>query len=383
MNRGNSIAYSISLNYHGFMDTKHFSDIPAKRQTKRIWVGNVPIGGGSPIVVQSMTNTDTRDVQSTVSQIRRLEEAGCEIIRVAVPDMDAANAISKIKKAISIPIIADIHFDWRLAVKSIEEGADGIRINPGNIGGVEKLEKVVKCAKEHNVPIRVGVNSGSLERDLRKRFGGPTVEALVESALRNVALVRDMGYEQIKISIKSSDVLNTIAAYRLLAQRTDFPLHLGVTEAGGLIPGTVKSSIAVGALLMEGIGDTFRVSLTRDPVEEVRVAYEVLRALKIRQRGPEIISCPTCGRCEIDLFRLAEEVEKRCQRLSTPLKLAVMGCVVNGPGEAREADIGLAGGKGVGIIFKGEKILKKVSEGDLLEVFWKEVEKLASEKGSA
>ncbi|MGB9713023.1 MAG: flavodoxin-dependent (E)-4-hydroxy-3-methylbut-2-enyl-diphosphate synthase [Dissulfurimicrobium sp.] len=362
------------------MDKISQNSIYKRRPTRLIRVGSVPIGGGNPVVVQSMTNTDTRDVRSTVSQISRLKEVGCEIVRVAIPDEAAAVALADIKKAISMPIIADIHFDWRLAVAAIEQGADGIRINPGNIGGVERLSKVVKKAKEYGVPIRIGINSGSLEKDIRRHYGASLPEALVESALRNIELIAGMGFEAIKVSIKSSDCLATIAAYRLLSQKTDFPLHLGVTEAGGLIPGTVKSSIAIGTLLIEGIGDTFRVSLTRDPLEEVRVAYEILRAVKMRQRGPEIISCPTCGRCEIDLFSIAEEVERRAQCITSPLKLAVMGCVVNGPGEAREADVGLAGGKGVGLIFKKEKIIKKVPESGLLEAFWQEVEAVLAEK---
>jgi (E)-4-hydroxy-3-methylbut-2-enyl-diphosphate synthase len=357
---------------------------PAPRNTavatRVIHVGAVPVGGGHPVAVQSMTNTDTRNVAATVSQIKALEEVGCEIIRIAIPDMEAAQAVTAIKKAVHIPIIADIHFDWRLAVAAMESGADGIRINPGNIGGRDKLAKVVAKAKERGIPIRIGVNSGSLEKHIRIKYGGPTPEALVESALLNLQAILEMGHEQLKISIKSSDCLNTIRAYRLLSQRTDFPLHLGVTEAGGLIAGTVKSSIAIGTLLMDGIGDTFRVSLTRDPLEEIQVAYEILRATGLRHRGPEIISCPTCGRCEIDLFSIAEEVEKRARLLTTPIKIAVMGCVVNGPGEARGADIGLAGGKGVGIIFKGDKILKKVDASLLLEVFWEEVEKISREK---
>lgn len=357
-------------------------NLPSKnrKETRRIHVGKVAVGGDSPVAVQSMCNTDTRDVEATVRQIRELQDVGCDIIRVAVINMDAAKAISSIVDKIDIPLIADIHFDWRLAVAAMENGVDGIRINPGNIGGAERLRKVVNKARERSIPIRVGVNSGSLEKDLLRKYGEPAPEALVESALRNISLITDMDYHEIKVSIKSSDVLNTISAYRLLSERTDYPLHLGVTEAGGLIPGTVKSSVALGALLMEGIGDTMRVSLTRDPVEEIRVAYEILRSLKLRQRGPEIISCPTCGRCEINLFGLAEEVESRVQRMKTPLKIAVMGCVVNGPGEAREADIGVAGGKGTGIIFRGEKILRKVKEDDLLEEFWKEVEKVEKEE---
>ncbi len=352
-----------------FMDNSKKSPV-----TRTIYVGSVPVGGGNPVAVQSMTNTDTRDITATVTQIRKLEDVGCEIIRVAVLNMDAARAISEINKAISIPLIADIHFDWRLAVAAMEAGAKGIRINPGNIGSRTKLKKVVDKAKEFHVPIRVGVNSGSLEKDIRTKYGGPSPEALVESAIRNINLITEMGHEELKISIKSSDAMATVDAYRLLAQKTDFPLHIGVTEAGGLIAGTVKSSVALGALLMEGIGDTMRVSLTRDPVEEITVAYEILRAVKLRHRGPEIISCPTCGRCDIDLFSLARAVEDRASKIPQPIKLAVMGCIVNGPGEAREADIGVAGGKGKGIIFKGEKILKKVDESELLEEFWKEVE---------
>ncbi|TFG35443.1 MAG: flavodoxin-dependent (E)-4-hydroxy-3-methylbut-2-enyl-diphosphate synthase, partial [Desulfobacterales bacterium] len=315
--------------------------------TKQIKVGNVPIGGDAPIAVQSMTNTDTRDVTATVAQIHRLEAAGCEIIRVAVPDLEAAQAIHPIRDRITIPLIADIHFDYRLAVASMENGAQGIRINPGNIGGPEKLGKVVDAAKAHHVPIRVGVNSGSVEKDILARHGHPTPAALVESAIRNIRLLENLHFYEQKISIKSSDTLTTIDAYRLLSGQCDYPLHLGVTEAGGLIAGTVKSSVALGMLLYEGIGDTFRISLTRDPLEEIRVAFELLRCLRIRERGPELISCPTCGRCQINLFYLAEKVEEHIQHIETPLKVAVMGCVVNGPGEAKEADIGLAGGNGV------------------------------------
>ncbi len=349
--------------------------------TKTIHVGKVPIGGGHPVVVQSMTNTDTRDVDATVAQIHELEKAGCEIIRVAIPDEIAAKSISEIKKAISIPLIADIHFDHRLAVMALNYGADAIRINPGNIGGDAKLANVVAAAKDSGAVIRIGVNAGSLEADLRQKYGTPSPMALVESALRSIDKVVAMGHEELKISIKSSDVRDTISAYRMLSKRCAFPLHLGVTEAGGLIAGTVKSSVAIGMLLMEGIGDTFRVSLTRDPVEEIQVAYEILRAVGLRNRGPEIISCPTCGRCEINLFSIAEEVERRCRGIEEPLKLAVMGCVVNGPGEAREADIGLAGGKGVGILFRKGKIIKKVKEEALLDVFWKEVESYVTEEG--
>ena len=344
------------------------------------------MGGNAPISVQSMTNTDTKLVEQTVSQILQLEEAGCEIVRVAVLDEEAAQAIADIQDRITIPLIADIHFDSRLAILAMECGADGIRINPGNLGGEEKTKKVVAAAKMHKVPIRVGVNSGSIEPDLLKKFGYPTPEktdALIESALRNVRLVERCGYDQLKISIKSADVLTTINGYKQLSAITDYPLHLGVTEAGGLIAGTVKSSVALGILLNQGIGDTFRISLTRDPVEEVRVGFELLRALKIRERGPELISCPTCGRTRIDLFSLAEEVEKIVQTMESPLKVAVMGCVVNGPGEAKHADIGVAGGRGVGIIFKKGEIWKKVREEELMEVFIGELKKMEEEERKA
>lgn len=347
-----------------------------RRKTRKIQVGSVGIGGDAPISVQSMTNTDTRDVEGTVAQIHRLEKAGCEIIRVAVLDQEAARAIRHIREQITIPLIADIHFDYRLAVVSMEYGAQAIRINPGNIGGESKLAKVVAAAKQHQVAIRVGVNSGSVEKDILAKYGHPAPGALVESALRNVALLEKLSFDQIKISLKSSDAMTTVDAYRLLASQCDYPLHLGVTEAGGLIAGTVKSSVALGILLYEGIGDTFRISLTRDPVEEVRVGFELLRALHIRHRGPELISCPTCGRCQINLFTLAERVEHYIQHMETNLKIAVMGCVVNGPGEAKEADLGLAGGNGMGIIFKKGKLYKKVPEEQLFDVFVEELQKL-------
>lgn len=351
-----------------------------RKQTRQINLGGVAIGDGSPISVQSMTNTDTRDIPETIAQIKRLSDAGCEIIRVAVLDLEAAAAIKKIRQEIDIPLISDIHFDHRLAIASMENGAQGIRINPGNIGSPDKLAKVVRAAALHHVPIRIGVNSGSVEKDILSSFGGPTPEALVASALKNIKLLEDLEFNEIKVSIKSSDTITTIEAYRLLADQCHYPLHLGVTEAGGLIAGTVKSSVALGILLYEGIGDTFRISLTRDPVEEIKVGWELLRSLRIRERGPELISCPTCGRCQINLFGLAEKVENHIQSIKTPLKIAVMGCVVNGPGEAREADIGLAGGNGVGIIFKKGKLYKKVPEDKLFEVFVKELDQLAHQK---
>ena len=367
------------------MQTKRYTPGPmqARRKTREIKVGPVSVGGDAPVVVQSMTNTDTRDRDGTVRQIEQLALAGCEIVRLAVLDLDAAAAIKEIRRRVSVPLIADIHFDYRLALASMESGVDGIRINPGNIGGRRKLATVVEAAKAQGVPVRVGVNSGSVEKDLLKQYGGPTVDAMVASALRNVGLLEELSFHQIKISIKSSDVLTTIDAYRKLSAATDYPLHLGVTEAGGLIGGTVKSSVALGILLHEGIGDTLRVSLTRDPVEEIRVAYELLRALKLRERGPELISCPTCGRCQINLFGLAEKVEQYLQQLEVPLKVAVMGCVVNGPGEAKEADIGVAGGKGTGIIFKKGKLYKKVPEEQLFRVFKEELERMVKEKKAA
>ena len=354
-----------------------------RNKTRQICIGNVKIGGDSPISVQSMTNTDTRDVDSTVSQIFELEKSGCELIRVAVLDREAALALRAIRDRISIPLIADIHFDHRLAVAAMENGAQAIRINPGNLGGAKKLTMVVDAAKTHDVPIRVGVNSGSIEKDLLQKHGYPTAEnpaALIQSALRNVKLLEEQDYYNIKISIKASDTLTTVSGYRQLANQTDYPLHLGVTEAGGLIAGTVKSSVALGILLSEGIGDTFRVSLTRPPVEEIRVGYELLRSLRIRERGPELISCPTCGRTAIDLFSLAAKVEEYVQTMESTLKVAVMGFVVNGPGEAKEADIGVAGGNGVGIIFKKGKLYKKVEESDLIDVFMAELQKMEEQR---
>ncbi|RLB10781.1 MAG: 4-hydroxy-3-methylbut-2-en-1-yl diphosphate synthase [Deltaproteobacteria bacterium] len=349
-----------------------------RKKTKRIYVGDVPIGDGAPIAVQSMTNTDTKDIEATLEQIKQLKKAGCEIVRLAVPDREAAESFGKIKQSVDIPLIADIHFDHRLAIMAIEKGADGIRINPGNMKK-SGLKEVIRAAKQASIPIRIGVNAGSLEKDLLEKYGHPTSEALVESAIRSIRFFEDMGFDKIKISIKSSSVLDTIKAYELLSERTDYPLHLGVTEAGTLISGTVKSSIAIGYLLLKGIGDTLRVSLTRPPVEEVKVAYEILRAVGLRKVGPEIISCPTCGRCQIDLFSLVEEVEKGLSDVKIPIKVAVMGCVVNGPGEAKEADIGIAGGKGNGILFKKGKLLKKVPEHLLAQTLIQEVKRMEQE----
>jgi (E)-4-hydroxy-3-methylbut-2-enyl-diphosphate synthase len=354
--------------------------IKNRKKTRQIQVGTVAVGGDAPISVQSMTNTHTHDISATVSQINRLQSAGCEIVRVAVPDKKAAMAISEIKKEISIPLIADIHFNYRLALYSLKAGADALRINPGNIGSFQNVRAVVECAKDRNVSVRIGVNSGSLEKDLLKKFGKVTAEAMVESALRQIDLITSFGFDQIKLSIKASDVVRTVDAYRLLSSSTDFPLHVGVTEAGSLYSGIVKSSLGIGTLLADGIGDTIRVSLTRDPVEEVRVAYEILKALGIRRRGPEIISCPTCGRCNIDLFGIVEKVEESLMTCLLPVKIAIMGCVVNGPGEAREADVGIAGGDGVGILFKHGKIVKKFPQEHLVDILLKEVEVLEKER---
>ncbi len=351
------------------------SIVASRGKTRRIKLGRLYIGGGAPIAVQSMTNTATADVEATVKQIKRLEDAGCEIVRVAVVDQEAALAIARIKAAIDIALVADIHFDYRLALAAAEAGADGLRINPGNIGGAAKVAKVVDCARAHGLPIRIGVNAGSLDKDLVAKYGGATAEAMVESALRQVAMLESLGFDQVKISLKASDVGRTVKAYRLLAGRTDCPLHLGVTEAGGLLAGTVKSALGIGMLLAEGIGDTLRVSLTRDPVEEVRVGFEILKALGIRRCGPEIISCPTCGRCEIDLLGLLEKIEKALLTCRAPIKVAVMGCVVNGPGEAREADVGVAGGRGLGILFAKGRLLGKVAEENLVPALLREVER--------
>jgi (E)-4-hydroxy-3-methylbut-2-enyl-diphosphate synthase len=323
-----------------------------------------------------MTKTDTRDVLKTVRQVRLLEEAGCEIIRVAVVDEEAARAIAEIKKKIRIPLIADIHFHPRLALIAMESGADGLRINPGNIGGRDRLKPIVKEARNRSLPIRIGVNSGSLEKDLLKGFGGATPEAMVSSALRTIEWMEDLDFHLIKISLKATDVLRTVEAYRLFSKKSDYPLHLGITEAGKGSGAIVKSAIGIGLLLSQGIGDTLRVSLTGDPVEEVRVGYQILRALNIRRRGVEIISCPTCGRCEVDLTRLVERVERDVERIAMPLTVAIMGCVVNGPGEAKEADIGIAGGKGVGVLFRKGKVVRKLKEKDFVPVLLKEIQKM-------
>lgn len=361
------------------MATAENLSLMKRRKTRKINLGNVPIGDASPIVVQSMTNTDTRDVESTVAQIKALERSGCEIIRIALPDNKAVMCIPAIKKKIKIPLVADIHFNYRLALDAIKYGADGIRINPGNIER-NKIKEIVKAAKERETVIRIGVNSGSLQKDLLLKYGGATPAALAESALRNIELLEDQGFEFIKLSLKSSDVSNMIEAYRIIAAKTDYPLHLGVTEAGSLMNAAIKSSLGIGTLLYEGIGDTIRVSVTGNPLSEIPVAYGILRALNIRKIGPDIVSCPTCGRCEIDLLKLTGKIEKALTGKKDYLKVALMGCVVNGPGEAADADIGLAGGKKQGIIFKKGKAFKKVKENDFVKVLLEEINMMIEER---
>jgi len=349
-----------------------------RKNSRPVFLGDVQIGGGAPVVVQSMTCTDTRDVAATVAQIRALEAAGCEVVRVAVPDREAASRLAEIKTNIGIPLVADIHFDYRLALEAINQGVQGIRINPGNIGSKVKVRAIISLAKERGTVIRIGVNAGSLEKEIAARYGGPTAAALAESALRNIALLEDMDFRAMKLSLKSSDVPTMIEAYRLVAEKSNYPLHLGVTEAGTLLSSAIKSSIGIGLLLYEGIGDTIRVSVTGDPVAEMRVAYGILRSLGIRNVGPEIISCPTCGRCEIDVLKLAEEVETRLAGMKTYLKIALMGCIVNGPGEAAEADIGIAGGRGFGFLFKKGKKIKKIKEDEFVTVLLEEIKSLAA-----
>jgi (E)-4-hydroxy-3-methylbut-2-enyl-diphosphate synthase len=338
------------------------------------------VGGGAPIAVQSMTKTDTRDVKATAAQIRSLAAAGCEIVRLAVPDQEAADALAVIKKRAPLPIVADIHFDHRLALAALRAGVDGLRLNPGNIGSKDKVREVVRAARDRNVPIRIGVNSGSLEKDLLKKHGGAaTAGAMVESALRHVRILEDMDFRLIKISLKASDVLRTLAAYRLLARKVDYPFHAGITEAGGRLAGSVKSAAGLALILQDGLADTVRVSLTAPPEEEVLVAYQVLAALELRRRAPVVVSCPTCGRSEVDVMTIAAEVERRVAGLTTPLTVAVMGCMVNGPGEAREADIGLACGRGKAVIFKKGKLLREVPEKRVVVEFLKDVFSLAGE----
>ena len=347
-----------------------------RRKTREINIGGVKIGGDNPIAIQSMCNTDTRDVKATVDQIKRLEKAGCEIIRVAVPDMEAAECIRDIKKSIDIPLVADIHFDYRLALRCMENGIDKIRINPGNIGSADRVKQVADMAKRNGIPIRIGVNSGSLEKNLVEQYGGVTPQGLVESALGHIKLLEENDFYDIAVSIKASNVPFSVEVYELLSDTVDYPLHVGITEAGTVWGGTVKSAVGIGAILSRGIGDTIRVSLTGDPVEEIYAAKEILKSLELRKFGVEFISCPTCGRTSIDLIKIANEVEERVRNIDKNIKVAVMGCAVNGPGEAREADIGIAGGHGEGLIFKKGQILRKVPEDRLVEELLKEIELL-------
>lgn len=347
-----------------------------RKQKRIVNIGGVKIGGDNPVAIQSMCNTDTRDAKATVNQIHELENAGCEIIRVAVPDMVAAKAVADIKKQIHIPLVVDIHFDYRLALECMKNGADKVRINPGNIGGCDRVKQVVEMAKEREIPIRIGVNGGSLERELLQKYGGVTADALVESAMGHVAILDELNFNNVVVSIKISDVPKMLCAYRKFNEISDIPLHIGVTESGTLKGGTVKSAVGIGALLAEGIGDTMRVSLTANPVEEIYAAYDIQKVLGMRKTGAEIVSCPTCGRTQLDLISIANEVEKRAANIDKPIKIAVMGCAVNGPGEAREADIGIAGGKGEGLIFKKGEIIKKVPQDSLVDELMKEIETL-------
>ena len=349
-------------------------------KTKTVRIGNRVIGGGNPVLIQSMTNTKTEDAAATAAQIQALTAAGCDIVRCAVPTKEAAEALTEIKKQISIPLVADIHFDYKLALAAVAHGADKIRINPGNIGNKDRVRAVVDACRERNLPIRVGVNSGSLEKDLLEKYGGVTAEGLVESALHQAAVIEDMGYGNLVISIKSSDVPMCVKAHELIADRTDHPLHVGITEAGTLYSGTIKSAVGLGIILHEGIGDTIRVSLTGDPLEEVKAAKRILKTLGLRKGGVEVVSCPTCGRTQIDLISLANQVEDMVQDIPLDIKVAVMGCVVNGPGEAREADIGIAGGKGEGLLIKNGEIVRKIPENRLLAALREELERMLSEQ---
>lgn len=350
-----------------------------RRQTRQINIGKVKVGGGAPITVQTMTKTDTRDITATVAEIKRIEKAGGDIVRLAVPDMEAAKALGEIRKQVNMPIVSDIHFDYRLALEAIRQGVDGMRINPGNIGSKVRIKAVVDAVKERGIPIRIGVNSGSLEKDILKKHGSPTPEALAESTFRHIHILEDLDFRDIKISVKSTNVMTMIESYRILAERCDYPLHLGVTEAGTVKMGTIKSAVGIGTLLAEGIGDTIRVSLTDDPVEEIYVGIDILKSLGIRRNGIEIISCPGCGRLEIDLMKLVSDVEERLNgiTLPRPIKVAILGCVVNGPGEASEADIGIAGGRGKGMLYKDGKLVRSFKEEQIVDELVLEIEKFA------
>ena len=350
-----------------------------RKETRQIHIGNVAIGGGAPISVQSMTNTKTTDTESTVAQINVLQAAGCDIVRLAVPDMDAALNLGNIIKKVNVPLVADIHFDYRLALEAINQGISALRLNPGNIGGEANVKAVVAEAKRHNIPIRIGVNAGSLDKKLLTKYGGVTAEALVESAMEHVRILEAQDFYDMKISLKAHDVPLTLAAYQLMSETVDYPLHLGITEAGTARTGMIKSAVGIGALLAQGIGDTFRISLTGDPVVEVKVANEILKSLGMREYGPTLISCPTCGRTSIDLAGIADEVDKRLQGITKPISVAVMGCVVNGPGEAKGADVGIAGGNGEGLVFRKGEIIRKVKETELVEELFKEIDNILQE----
>ena len=352
------------------------NNLTNRKTTKKIRVGNIFIGGDSPITVQSMTNTDTRDVKSTIDQIKRLEEAGCDIVRAAVIDNEAAEAMGIIKKAIRIPLVADIHFDYRLALTCMRNGVDKIRINPGNIGDVDRVRQVVEMAKQRDIPIRIGVNSGSVEKHILEKYGGVTPEGMVESALGHAQILENLNFDQIVFSIKASNVLTTIAAFRIVSQKSRYPLHIGVTEAGTIYKGTIRSAVGLGCLLAEGIGDTVRVSLTGDPAEEVKAANEILKSLGLKEQGIEFVSCPTCGRCQVDLIKMANQIEEKLQNIGKNIKVAVMGCAVNGPGEAKEADIGIAGGRGEVLLFKKGEIIRKIPQERAVEELLAEIAQL-------
>ena len=353
-----------------------------RKKTRQIHIGKVTIGGDAPISVQSMTNTKTTDTEKTVEQINKLTAAGCDIVRLAVPDMAAAKNLGNIIKEVSVPLVADIHFDYKLALEAIEQGISALRLNPGNIGSEEKVAAVVKAAKSHNIPIRIGVNAGSLDKKLLAKYGGVTPEALVESALEHVKILEKLNFYDMKISLKAHDVPLTLVAYRLMSEKVDYPLHLGITEAGTVNTGIIKSSVGIGALLAEGIGDTFRISLTGDPVVEVKVANEILKSLGLKEYGPTLVACPTCGRTSIDLPAIAVQVEKRLANITEPIEVAVMGCVVNGPGEARGADVGIAGGNGEGLVFRKGEIIRKVPESDLVAELFKEIDNILEERNN-
>ena len=351
-----------------------------RKKTRQIHIGGVAIGGGAPISVQSMTNTKTTDTEATVQQIKALTAAGCDIVRLAVPDMAAAENLGNIIKEVKVPLVADIHFDYKLALEAIRQGISGLRLNPGNIGGEEKVRAVVQEAKAHGIPIRIGVNAGSLDKKILEKHGGVTPEGLVESALQHVRILEQQGFYDMKISLKAHDVPMTLAAYRLMSEKVDYPLHLGITEAGTPNTGIIKSAVGIGSLLAEGIGDTFRISLTGDPVVEVKVANEILKALGLKEYGPTLVACPTCGRTSIDLPAIAAQVEKKLEGIAEPIEVAVMGCVVNGPGEARGADVGIAGGKGEGLVFRKGEIVRKVPESELVTELFKEIDAILEER---